>query len=350
MLTDAKCKNATCPADRRQARFTDSGGMYLQVSPNGSKRWFLKYRVAGKEKQLALGSYPTVSLADARRARDVAKLQKAEGIDPAQARRLNKLRGKREGDDTFKGAALEWHAKQVENWSPGHANRTLRQLERDLFPWLADRSWVHYQAAGKPSHIWYMGVSHDQHRTSSHEQQPFRDIVLVDIFDGVSRGTVEHSYELLARAHGCVGRQGCQISPASIAYLAGRPHHGIRCLRVHHGWVDVQHGPVMIALYAYRAPLHHDVYGLVREGIVADHVPRAKHTIDIMPIEILQYSSQRWSIGMYIGYEPPSHHSMDERNDISQFLAQFPQGSTQYFRYLFDDIGGHDRISETLEC
>jgi integrase len=116
--------------------------MYLQVSPNGSKRWFLKYRVAGKEKQLALGSYPTVSLADARRARDVAKLQKAEGIDPAQARRLNKLRGKREGDDTFKGAALEWHAKQVENWSPGHANRTLRQLERDLFPWLADRSMV----------------------------------------------------------------------------------------------------------------------------------------------------------------------------------------------------------------
>ena len=63
MLTDAKCKNATCPPDRRQARFTDSGGMYLQVSPNGSKRWFLKYRVAGKEKQLALGSYPAVSLA-----------------------------------------------------------------------------------------------------------------------------------------------------------------------------------------------------------------------------------------------------------------------------------------------
>ena len=54
MLTDAKCKNATCTPDRRQARFTDSGGMYLQVSPNGSKRWFLKYRVAGKEKQLAL--------------------------------------------------------------------------------------------------------------------------------------------------------------------------------------------------------------------------------------------------------------------------------------------------------
>ncbi len=59
MLTDAKCRNAVCPLDKKQARFTDSGGMYLQVSPAGSKRWFLKYRVAGVEKQLALGSYPS---------------------------------------------------------------------------------------------------------------------------------------------------------------------------------------------------------------------------------------------------------------------------------------------------
>ena len=56
MLTDAKCRSAMCPLDKKQARFTDSGGMYLQVSPAGSKRWFLKYRVAGVEKQLALGS------------------------------------------------------------------------------------------------------------------------------------------------------------------------------------------------------------------------------------------------------------------------------------------------------
>jgi len=56
MLTEAECKNAICPPNRKQARFTDSGGMYLQVSPTGSKRWFLKYRVDRKEKQMALGS------------------------------------------------------------------------------------------------------------------------------------------------------------------------------------------------------------------------------------------------------------------------------------------------------
>ena len=59
--------------DKKQARFADSGGMYLQVSPAGSKRWFLKYRVGGKEKQLAMGGYPAVSLTAARKARDAAK-------------------------------------------------------------------------------------------------------------------------------------------------------------------------------------------------------------------------------------------------------------------------------------
>lgn len=139
MLTDAHCRSATCPPDRKQARFADSGGMFLQVSPAGSKRWFLKYRVGGKEKMLALGSYPEVGLMAARKARDAAKLQKAEGIDPVQARKLDKLKGTREGGDTFKAVALEWHAKQVDGWSPSHADRTLRQFERDLFPWLGDR-------------------------------------------------------------------------------------------------------------------------------------------------------------------------------------------------------------------
>ncbi|MEZ5629361.1 MAG: integrase arm-type DNA-binding domain-containing protein [Burkholderiaceae bacterium] len=139
MLTDAKCRNATCPPDRRQARFADSGGMYLQVSPNGSKRWFLKYRIAGKEKQLALGSYPAVSLAEARRARDAAKLQKADGVDPIQARKVTRLTAINPAGDSFKVVALEWFARQEAQWSATHAVRAKRQLERDLFPWLGER-------------------------------------------------------------------------------------------------------------------------------------------------------------------------------------------------------------------
>ena len=139
MLTEAECKSAICPPDKKQARFSDSGGMYLQVSPAGSKRWFLKYRAGGKEKQLALGSYPSVSLKSARLARDAAKAQKAEGTDPLQARKVEKLKIARPGGDIFQAVALEWYAKQAPQWSASHAERSLRQLQRDLFPWIGAR-------------------------------------------------------------------------------------------------------------------------------------------------------------------------------------------------------------------
>ncbi|MBP7133181.1 MAG: DUF4102 domain-containing protein [Aquabacterium sp.] len=62
MLTDPACKNAVCPPDKPRIRLSDAGGLYLEVTPNGSKRWFAKYRFDGKEKRLALGSYPGVTL------------------------------------------------------------------------------------------------------------------------------------------------------------------------------------------------------------------------------------------------------------------------------------------------
>lgn len=139
MLTDLQCKNAICPPDKKRARFTDGGGLYLEVSPGGSKRWFWKTYADGKEGRFALGSYPSMRVAEARKARDAAKVQKAAGVDLVKARKLEKLKGKRAGGDTFKAVALEWHGKQVQNWSPEHAKRTKRQLERDLFPWLAER-------------------------------------------------------------------------------------------------------------------------------------------------------------------------------------------------------------------
>ena len=69
MLTDAECKNATCPPEKPRARLACSGGLYLEVSPAGSKRWFWKYRKDGKEARMALGSYPDVGAKDARKAR-----------------------------------------------------------------------------------------------------------------------------------------------------------------------------------------------------------------------------------------------------------------------------------------
>ena len=139
MLTDAECKNATCPPQKSRARLACSGGLYLEISPAGSKRWFYKYRKDGKEGRMALGSYPDVGPKEARKARDAAKLQKSDGRDPVQARKVEKLKATRSTGDTFKDIALEWYAKQAPQWSDSHAGRMLRQFERDLFPWIGTR-------------------------------------------------------------------------------------------------------------------------------------------------------------------------------------------------------------------
>ena len=132
MLTDAQCRNAICPPDKKRARLTDSSGLYLEVSPGGSRRWFQKIYRDGKETRLALGSYPAVSLTAARRARDAAKLQKADGVDPIQARKVERLKASNPAGDSFKVVALEWYEKQESQWSETHAVRAKRQFERDL--------------------------------------------------------------------------------------------------------------------------------------------------------------------------------------------------------------------------
>jgi len=139
MLTDKQCQNAICPEDKKHKRFFDSGGLYLQVGTNGSKRWFYKYRIQTKEKQLALGSYPSVSLSEARIARDSAKIKKSKGVDPIEERKLQKLKGQINTGDTFKSVALDWHSKQKSGWSEDYGLKTLRQLERDFFPWFGHR-------------------------------------------------------------------------------------------------------------------------------------------------------------------------------------------------------------------
>lgn len=146
MLTDKHCKNAICPIGKKRARFTDASGLYLEVSPAGSKRWFWKTYADGKEGRLALGSYPSMGLADARRARDAAKVHKSEGRNPVELRKLQKLRATTSVGDTFKDVAMDWYNKQVPQWSPSHAERSLRQLERDLFPWIGSRSMVEIHA------------------------------------------------------------------------------------------------------------------------------------------------------------------------------------------------------------
>lgn len=138
-LTDAACRSSLCPPGRKQARYADAGGLYLEVSASGSRRWFWKFRIQGVEKKFALGSYPGVGLAAARKARDVAKAQKAAGIDPIQARQVAKLKAALPTVDTFREIALEWFDKHHSRWSGHYAIREKRNLEKDLFPYFARR-------------------------------------------------------------------------------------------------------------------------------------------------------------------------------------------------------------------
>ena len=100
MLTDARCRSATCPEGKARFRLTDANGLYLEVSPAGSKRWFWKTYADGKEGRMALGSYPDVKLMAARKARDAARLQKSKGLNPVQARKVERLKTTRTGGDT----------------------------------------------------------------------------------------------------------------------------------------------------------------------------------------------------------------------------------------------------------
>ncbi len=135
-LTDLTCKAASCPAHKARARLSDSGGLYLEVDANGSKRWFWKYYFDGKEKRLALGSYPGAKLKDARAARDDARRVQQQGFDPAQHRRLQRLQNRSQAAITFEAVAREFHVTQSKAWSKQYAVRWIERMEKDLFPWI----------------------------------------------------------------------------------------------------------------------------------------------------------------------------------------------------------------------
>lgn len=136
-LTDITIRSAA-PRERPQ-KLTDGGGLFLLVQPNGGKWWRLKYRIGGKEKLLSMGTYPEVSLKDARLRRDEARKQLASGIDPSAHRKATKAARETGMAETFEVIAREWHAKQAARWSEIHAGRMLDRLEKDLFPYLRAR-------------------------------------------------------------------------------------------------------------------------------------------------------------------------------------------------------------------
>lgn len=136
-LSDLKVRTAK-PAEKQQKLY-DGGGLLLLITPAGGKRWVFKYRSEGKEKSLALGVYPDVSLSDARKRRDAAREKLASGVDPSEAKKADKRAAKIAAANSFEAVAREWFETQRAGWSETYADKVINCLEIDAFPRIGTR-------------------------------------------------------------------------------------------------------------------------------------------------------------------------------------------------------------------
>jgi integrase len=144
MLSDTKARAAK--AASKPYKLADEKGLFLLVNPNGSRLWRLKYRIGGKEKLLAFGSYPDVGLAAARDLRDAARKLLAAGTDPAQDKKRVAAEARAMAANAFEPVAREWHEHNKDRWTSVHAADILRSLERDVFPTIGKEPLVSIDA------------------------------------------------------------------------------------------------------------------------------------------------------------------------------------------------------------
>jgi integrase len=134
MLSDAACKNAK-PKEKIYA-ITDGEGLYLEICPNGSKYWRMKYRYGAKQKRIALGVYPEVSLKEARVKKDAARKTLKNGEDPGVVKKKEKLEFKENVINTFENIAREWFEQKKTVITRDYADSLISRLENNIFPFL----------------------------------------------------------------------------------------------------------------------------------------------------------------------------------------------------------------------
>lgn len=152
-LTASQIQNAKPQATPYKLR--DGGGLFLLVNPDGAKLWRLDYRrpVTGTQNTIGLGAFPTVKLATARERREDARKLLEKSIDPSEQRRLDEANRAAAAANGFEAVAREWFGKQKAKWAPGHADKVIRRLERDLFPWMGARPIAEIEAPELLQHL-----------------------------------------------------------------------------------------------------------------------------------------------------------------------------------------------------
>lgn len=158
-------------------KLADGGGMYLEIMPNGSKYWRLKYRFDGKEKRLALGVYPDVSLALARERRQDARTLLAKGVDPSENKKAVKAAKSDKLDNSFEVVAREWIASHMANKAASHRDKVVRRFELYIFPWLGNKPIADIttpQILETIKRIEKLGILETAHRALQTSGQVFR--------------------------------------------------------------------------------------------------------------------------------------------------------------------------------
>ncbi len=136
-LTDIAIKTAK-PREKAY-KLADSGGLYIEIAPSGGKWWRYKYRFEGKEQRISLGTYPDISLKDARERHADARKLLASGANPSEARKAEKISKAEISGHTFEDVAREWWKSHMANKADSHKNKVIRRFEQYLFPWIGNK-------------------------------------------------------------------------------------------------------------------------------------------------------------------------------------------------------------------
>ncbi|MDR3478576.1 MAG: integrase arm-type DNA-binding domain-containing protein [Gammaproteobacteria bacterium] len=174
-LTDIKVRSLK--GRDRQYKVADGRGLFLVITPTGSKYWRFRYRIADREKSLAIGIYPDISLADARDKAHEARKLLANDKDPGAEKQSKKRAIKLAAQNTFEMVAREWYQKNSAQWVDSHGDRIIRRLEKDVFPWIGKRPITEISAPEILSvlqRIENRGAIETAHRTHQNFGQIFR--------------------------------------------------------------------------------------------------------------------------------------------------------------------------------
>lgn len=293
-LNDAKIRSLKPSA--KPFKVSDSHGLYLLVNPGGSRLWYLKYRINGKESRLGLGAYPDVSLAYARQQRDGIRKLLTQNINPSQQRIADKAA--RSPEKTFKHVALSWH-KSNRTWSENHASRLLASMNNHIFPVIG-----HLPVAElKPRHfidllkgIEQKGLLEVAARTRQHMCNIMRHVVHQGMIEsnpasnleGIIAAPVKRHYpalplerlpELLSRIDGY--HQGRELTRLAVSLTL---HVFIRSSELRFArWTEISFTNKIWTIPATREPLPGVRYSSRGAKMRTPHiVPLSRQTIDIL--------------------------------------------------------------------